>query len=136
MSISSVVTSLTALFAAKLPALLAAQSISNFDYYYSWYADNPKKKILCTYIAQNQESEDNQSLSVLVRAQLPGVLDDITKYVDVLNDYIRTLTADTFGYHTLSFIMYVDYPGDFGSGGAGSFILFELDFNQDKDSCD
>lgn len=135
MTISATITAIKTALKTDLPALLATAGLTDFQDYYDYYLENPDKKIVSVYPAEAKDIETQDGLTVLVQVNLPKIINPAT-YVDVIWEYIKSIKAYTFNYTTLDRTQAIMYPGDWGGGGGGCYILYELDFNKDKDSCD
>ena len=125
--INQVVTDLVTAFSGNLPALLIAESLSDFEDYEEETLSNPEKRQLGVCIAEYDEQEDYENLIIIITCQLPKI-NSLKKYMKVILNYLRTLSADTFGYHSLKSTLIPLYPGEVGGGGGGSFLFFELNF--------
>ncbi len=135
MTISTTTTAVYTALSSNLPALLSSAGVANFEAYYNYRIENPDKRSCSIFPAELRESEDEASLIILVECNLPKIIDP-SKYVDVLEAYLKTLKAITFDFITFQYIMAIVYPGDWGGFGGGSAITIELSFAKPKDSCD
>ena len=132
---TTLVAAVTLALKTDLPALFTAASLSDMAEYTEFYIDSPESKTCSVYPAESRHSESEHSVFILAQFQLPGIL-DIQKYADVIWKYAQTMDANEFGFITLELTIVNTYPGSWGDGGAGGFVMLELDFYKPNDSCD
>lgn len=115
--------------------LIVAAGLTDITNYTEYYMDNEEESFLAVYPAEATKSEDTLFLTAVVQVQLPKVL-NVQDYSEVIWGYVKGLDADDFNATQMESSCILTYPGDFGSGFGGSFILIEIRLTIDLDSCD
>lgn len=133
-SIGTILSTLLADISAALPSLITAAGLENFDTYAIGQSRNPKEKGLFIYKSDYRTSVDNESLTMIIQAQLSGIDEETSAdYEDVLLDYFRTYNPQRIGATGLDSIDSDTWPIE---RSQGTFIFMYLSFSQDKDGCD
>jgi hypothetical protein len=134
--LETVTTSIRDWFETNLPPLLTARSLDQIEEYLTEHVENPSKRTLAVYIADADDVETELTVIWLVQVQLPAVLNVQDYFYTVWDDLFPKLNADLFGFNILDPGAVIDYPGQWGGGGAGGFVYFQLKMTKVKDSCD
>ena len=120
--------------ASELPALLAAESLDDFDEYLDSQPSDPEKMQLGIYTDEETDTVDDHILSVLIQAQLYGKADWAQAYHSVLMAAVREhVTADLVGVITRDQGTGDLWPVDQRST---SFNYYEVRFSEPLDDCD
>lgn len=126
-----------------LPALLAAQSLQNFDLYEIGSSKDPKQKALLIYYGNAvldragtyyQGNPLINSVTVILHMQLFQCEELITaKYMQVLTDYMRKYNPFEIGMTILDSMEVEVFPIEKSST---TFVLVVCTFQEFLDSCD
>ena len=117
-----------------LPALLAAQSLQNFDLYEIGSSKDPKQKALLIYYGNAVLDRLINSVTVILHMQLFQCEELITaKYMQVLIDYIRKYNPFKIGMTILDSMEVEVFPIEKNST---TFVLVVCTFQEFLDSCD
>ncbi len=117
-----------------LPALLAAQSLQNFDLYEIGSSKDPKQKALLIYYSSAVLDKLINSVTVILHMQLFQCEELITaKYMQVLTDYMRKYNPFIIGMTILDSMEVEVFPIEKNST---TFVLVVCTFQEFLDSCD
>lgn len=117
-----------------LPALLAAQSLQNFDLYEIGSSKDPKQKALLIYYSSAVLDKLINSVTVILHMQLFQCEELITaKYMQVLTDYMRKYNPFIIGMTILDSMEVEVFPMEKNST---TFVLVVCTFQEFLDSCD
>ena len=117
-----------------LPALLAAQSLQNFDLYEIGSSKDPKQKALLIYYSSAVLDRLINSVTVILHMQLFQCEELITaKYMQVLTDYMRKYNPFIIGMTILDSMEVEVFPIEKNST---TFVLVVCTFQEFLDSCD
>jgi hypothetical protein len=117
-----------------LPALLAAQSLQNFDLYEIGSSKDPKQKALLIYYGNAVLDRLINSVTVILHMQLFQCEELITaKYMQVLTDYMRKYNPFEIGMTILDSMEVEVFPIEKSST---TFVLVVCTFQEFLDSCD
>lgn len=117
-----------------LPALLAAQSLQNFDLYEIGSSKDPKQKALLIYYGNAVLDRLINSVTVILHMQLFQCEELITaKYMQVLTDYMRKYNPFEIGMTILDSMEVEVFPIEKNST---TFVLVVCTFQEFLDSCD
>jgi len=117
-----------------LPALLAAQSLQNFDLYEIGSSKDPKQKALLIYYSSAVLDKLINSVTVILHMQLFQCEELITaKYMQVLTDYMRKYNPFEIGMTILDSMEVEVFPIEKSST---TFVLVVCTFQEFLDSCD
>lgn len=117
-----------------LPALLAAQSLQNFDLYEIGSSKDPKQKALLIYYGNAVLDRLINSVTVILHMQLFKCEELITaKYMQVLTDYMRKYNPFIIGMTILDSMEVEVFPIEKNST---TFVLVVCTFQEFLDSCD
>ena len=117
-----------------LPALLAAQSLQNFDLYEIGSSKDPKQKALLIYYSSAVLDKLINSVTVILHMQLFQCEELITaKYMQVLTDYMRKYNPFEIGMTILDSMEVEVFPIEKNST---TFVLVVCTFQEFLDSCD
>ena len=117
-----------------LPALLAAQSLQNFDLYEIGSSKDPKQKALLIYYSSAVLDKLINSVTIILHMQLFQCEELITaKYMQVLTDYMRKYNPFEIGMTILDSMEVEVFPIEKNST---TFVLVVCTFQEFLDSCD
>ncbi|MEN6384493.1 MAG: hypothetical protein ABFD79_04780 [Phycisphaerales bacterium] len=117
-----------------LPALLAAQSLQNFDLYEIGSSKDPKQKALLIYYSSAVLDKLINSVTIILHMQLFQCEELITaKYMQVLTDYMRKYNPFIIGMTILDSMEVEVFPIEKNST---TFVLVVCTFQEFLDSCD
>jgi len=125
-----------------LPALLAAQSLQNFDLYEIGSSKDPKQKALLIYYSSAVLDKHAwlgthnliNSVTIILHMQLFQCEELITaKYMQVLTDYMRKYNPFIIGMTILDSMEVEVFPMEKNST---TFVLVVCTFQEFLDSCD
>jgi len=117
-----------------LPALLAAQSLQNFDLYEIGSSKDPKQKALLIYYSSAVLDKLINSVTIILHMQLFQCEELITaKYMQVLTDYMRKYNPFIIGMTILDSMEVEVFPMEKNST---TFVLVVCTFQEFLDSCD
>lgn len=117
-----------------LPALLAAQSLQNFDLYEIGSSKDPKQKALLIYYSSAVLDKLINSVTIILHMQLFQCEELITaKYMQVLTDYMRKYNPFEIGMTILDSMEVEVFPIEKSST---TFVLVVCTFQEFLDSCD
>jgi hypothetical protein len=120
--------------ASVLPALLAAESLDDFDEYLDSQPSDVEKMQIGIYVDEEMDTEDDHILSLLIQAQLYRKADWTQQYHSVLMATIREhITADLVGFMSRDQITADLWPVDQRST---SYSYYEIRFSEPLDDCD
>lgn len=121
--------------ATALPAVLVAAGVADFSEYIDYYMEDPEKLIFGVYPVTINQLVDYVTITYILHAQLPGVVADVPKYIKVLDTFIRAIKPKVIGFTNLEVEGVFSYPGNWGGGEGGAFIMYQLDFKKELNSC-
>ncbi len=117
---------------AKMPPLLAGYGLNDFDAYGIGYPTDQDKKY-CALRYASGESGGSPRLTFTAHIQLPGLEEaEAYKYIDAVNDYLRTLNGAAYGYplKTIS----IELLENFHAGDTQAF--FDIALSVLADDCE
>jgi hypothetical protein len=89
--------------AAKLPGILAAYGVPDFDMYGVGYPTAQEKRF-CAVRFNRGDANGNPSFTFTVQLQLPGAGEtEAYKYLDAVSEYLSETETNDYGYYTGSF---------------------------------
>jgi hypothetical protein len=90
--------------AAKLPDMLSAVSLPDFDRYGAGYPTDQDKKFCAVRFNSGSRSAGAATFTFTVQFQLPGIgEEDAYRYIDAASRYLSELETQEYGYYTGSF---------------------------------
>jgi len=133
-SVETTLDTLVTDFEDSLPALLVAAGINDFTEYVKGPSRQHNQQSLCFYIDEGSPDIEEDSISIIIQAQLYGIdYDDSLKYLDVVKDFIFDYDPENIGYIIRRSFTYEHLPIE---QKKTTFIFFNIEYTETLDSCD
>ena len=119
--------------ALRLPGLLSAASLDDFDVYHNKSLLRTEDNEFCVYIEADDNLTDSIVFVAYIQAQISGT-DKDQEYHSVIMPFLEEfIDADLVEYDERDFIMSDPWPTDLNSR---SLLYYKIGFSSPSDDCD
>lgn len=119
--------------AADLPAILAAESLDDFQKYLVGPPDNSEERQFAVYLDQTIDDEPNDDFNIIIQAQLHNIAPVVSyDYQQIINDFIKAFDPSLIDETIRDQILGDNWPVNENSS---TIIIFSIRFKTSVDDC-